>query len=117
MPRALHTKSKMLIPLLLFVAFVVGIFGIAAATGWDETLSAFTRLTGMQLALLLVLSLVNYFFRSLRWYIYTQAMSIDLSFMSGVLHYIGGLCSDSYAGTHWRVDQTTLDLGGDRTKT
>ena len=98
MPRALYTKSKMLIPLLFFAAFVVGILGIAAATGWEETVSAFTRLTSLQLGILLALSLVNYFFRCLRWHIYTRAMNINLTFLSDVRHYIGGFALTATPG-------------------
>jgi len=91
-------SSKVWIPLLLFAAFLFGLLGIAAATGWQETIDAFFRLTGEQLAILLGLSLLNYGFRCVRWHIYTHAMDINLSFASNARHYIGGFALTATPG-------------------
>lgn len=93
-----NINSKIWLSLLVFAAFTIGLVGIAAATGWKETVSAFGRLNSSQLALLLLLSLVNYFFRSVRWHIYTSAMGIDLSFASNVRHYLGGFALTATPG-------------------
>ena len=82
-------NSKIWISLLLFGVFILGLVGIAAATGWQETLDAFSRLSLMQFSILLGLSLINYLFRAIRWHIYIDAMDIDLTFLSSARHYIG----------------------------
>lgn len=84
--------------LLIFAAFVLGLVGMAAATGWSETMAAFGRLDSAQLSILLTLSLLNYFFRSVRWHIYTSAMRVDVSFASSVRHYIGGFALTATPG-------------------
>ncbi len=93
-----NTSSKIWIPVLLFAAFLFGLLGIAAATGWEDTIDAFFRLTAEQLSILLGLSLLNYGFRCARWHIYTQAMDIDLSFASSARHYIGGFALTATPG-------------------
>jgi len=71
-------NSKIWISLLLFGVFILGLVGIAAATGWQETLDAFSRLSLMQFSILLGLSLINYLFRAIRWHIYIDAMDIGI---------------------------------------
>ena len=91
-------NSKIWISLLLFGVFILGLVGIAAATGWQETLDAFSRLSLMQFSILLGLSLINYLFRAIRWHIYIDAMDIDLTFLSSARHYIGGFALTATPG-------------------
>jgi len=91
-------NSKIWISVLLFGAFILGLLGIAAATGWQEMLDAFTRLTMAQFGILLGLSLINYLFRTIRWHIYTHAMNIDLTFLSSTRHYVGGFALTATPG-------------------
>lgn len=91
-------NSKIWITIFIFAAFVAGLLGTAAATGWDQTISGFTKLNGAQLSILLALSLVNYLFRCIRWHIYTRAMDIDLSFSGNTRHYLGGFALTATPG-------------------
>jgi len=47
----------------LLALFVVGIVGIAASVGWEETLAQLKKLSLWQFIVLLGLSMVNYVFR------------------------------------------------------
>ncbi len=98
MNRFRDSNSKIWISVLLFATFLLGLIGIAAATGWQETMEAFGRLTMVQLSILLGLSLVNYLFRCIRWHIYTRAMDIDLSLTSNTRHYLGGFALTATPG-------------------
>ena len=93
-----NINSKILLSILLFAVFVFGLVGIAAATGWQESIDAFTRLSMGQLAILLGLSLLNYGFRCLRWHIYTRAMGIKLSLAGNTRHYLGGFALTATPG-------------------
>lgn len=90
--------TKILLSIGLFLAFAVGLIGIAAATGWRESVEAITRLTGAQLAFLLGLSLINYGFRCLRWHVYTGAMNIPTSLITDIRHYLGGFALTATPG-------------------
>jgi len=83
---------------MLFVAFMVGLFGIIATTGWRETVDALGRLSSTHIAILLILSLFNFGFRCLRWHLYTQAMGINLSLMTNIRHYLGGFALTATPG-------------------
>ena len=98
MKKPSDAKIKLGISILLFLAFIIGIVGIAATTGWQETLAAFSRLSGTHLLILLGLSLINYFLRCLRWHVYTRAMNIDLSLLSNSRHYLGGFALTATPG-------------------
>jgi len=82
----------------LFAAFAVGLIGIAATTGWDDSITAISRLTGEQLAVLLALSLINYGFRSARWHVYTNALAIPTTFLEDCRHYLGGFALTATPG-------------------
>lgn len=90
--------SRVWISVALFAAFMVGLIGIAAATGWRETLDAFGRLSLAQFSILLGLSLLNYGFRCARWHIYIRALNIPLSLMSNARHYLGGFALTATPG-------------------
>ena len=54
--------------LVLLALVVAGLVGLALATGWEETVEAIQSLTWGQLGILLILSLINYVFRGVRWH-------------------------------------------------
>lgn len=98
MKQSSDTNTRLWISLIVFAVFIAGLTGIAAATGWEETKEAITRLTWVQIATLLGLSLVNYEFRCLRWHLYTRSMGIDLSLGSNIRHYLGGFALTATPG-------------------
>lgn len=69
---------------------VVGLIGLAAATGWSETLESLQQLTLLQIAILLVLSLINYGFRSLRWHAFANRLGLPTGFWQNTRHFLGG---------------------------
>jgi uncharacterized protein (TIRG00374 family) len=74
----------------LGVLFLGGLAGLAAATGWRETLDQIARLTALQVAALLGLSLVNYLLRAARWHLFARAMGLSTTLAQNTRHYIGG---------------------------
>lgn len=74
----------------LALATFAGLAGLAAATGWEETARQLARLTGLQIGLLLALSLVNYGFRALRWHLFTRALRLPTTLIQDTRHYFGG---------------------------
>ncbi len=91
-------SRKLLLGIGIFVLFGVGLFGVAAATGWQESLDAIGRLGPAQIAILLMLSLLNYTCRGLRWHIYTSALSIPTSLIADLHHYLGGFALTATPG-------------------
>ncbi len=74
----------------LFLLVVAGLAGLAAATGWEETLAGLQRLTIAQLLLLLALSLMNYGFRALRWHLFSGRLGLGLPLAADTRHFLGG---------------------------
>ncbi len=74
----------------LLVLVVLGLVGAAAATGWEETLAQISKLGAFQIALLLVLSLVNYVLRGLRWHLFQRHLGLGLPMRSSLTHFLGG---------------------------
>ena len=74
--------------LLAFV--IVGLMGLAAATGWEETWTQLRKLTIAQVVILLVLSLVNYLFRSLRWHLFARQLGLPTTLLQDIRHFLGG---------------------------
>jgi uncharacterized protein (TIRG00374 family) len=74
----------------LLVLFFVGLIGVAAATGWQEIRIQISRLGWVQIAVLLVLSLVNYGFRSLRWHLFARRLGLATGFWQNARHFLGG---------------------------
>ncbi len=97
-PRPLRTKSGRLTrrwrerALLwgLFALVIAGLAGLAAATGWEETLTQLSRLSWGQFAILLGLSLVNYGFRGLRWHIFARRLGLGTGLVQNMRHFLGG---------------------------
>lgn len=78
----------LLIALILLVLF--GLAGLAVATGWEETIAGLSSLSAGQLVILLVLSLVNYLLRGMRWHLFATRLTLPLAFFSNIRHFIGG---------------------------
>lgn len=74
----------------LFALVIVGLFGLAAATGWEETLDQFGMLGAGQIGALLTLSLVNYLFRGLRWHIFARRLGLPTTLGQDIRHFLGG---------------------------
>ena len=74
----------------LFGLMLAGLAGLAAATGWQETLDHMAGLSFLQIAGLLSLSLVNYAFRGLRWHIFTRSLGLRTGLAQNLRHFLGG---------------------------
>ncbi len=74
----------------LLALFLIGLAGVAAATGWEETWAQLSKLTLWQITLLLALSLVNYLARSLRWHVFGRSLGLNLSAGTSITHFFGG---------------------------
>lgn len=98
MTAPISPKLKICLSILLLVAFLVGLAGIAAATGWEESWASLQRLTLLQIGALLGLSLINYGFRAIRWHVYTGAMRIPTSIQCDLRHYLGGFALTATPG-------------------
>ena len=85
-----NRSREVLITAGLIGVVVFGLVGLAAATGWEETWASITRLTVLQVAILLLLSLVNYVFRAIRWHRYAVVLGIPVTVMQTLRHYFGG---------------------------
>ena len=104
----------------LFAFVIAGLAGLAAATGWDETKEQLMQLTGAQVAILLVLSLVNYLFRGMRWHVFARRLGLRTSLMQDLRHFLGGFAMSVTPGrvgelirmrwlkreTGWAVERT-----------
>jgi uncharacterized protein (TIRG00374 family) len=73
------------------VALVLaGLAGLAASTGWQESLAQLRKLTLGTLATLLGLSLVNYLFRGLRWHLFARRLGLPVTLARNLTHFLGG---------------------------
>lgn len=74
----------------LLLLVVGGLVGLAAATGWEETMAEISKLSLWQFGVLLVLSLVNYGFRALRWHIFARRLGLPTGLWQDMRHFLGG---------------------------
>ncbi|MCV6825262.1 MULTISPECIES: lysylphosphatidylglycerol synthase transmembrane domain-containing protein [Halocynthiibacter] len=74
----------------LLLLVLIGLIGLAAATGWEETLSHLESLTFWQISLLLLLSLANYGLRGIRWHVFAHRLDLPLSLFQSLRHFFGG---------------------------
>jgi uncharacterized protein (TIRG00374 family) len=84
------SKRDLLILGGLLALFIVGIVGIAATVGWEETVGQLKELSLWQFVVLLALSMVNYTFRGLRWHLFARRLGLPLRVHQNVLHFMGG---------------------------
>lgn len=74
----------------LFLLVVIGLIGLALATGWEETVEAMASLTFPQLLVLLALSLMNYLLRGLRWHLFALKLGLGTSLVQNIRHFLAG---------------------------
>lgn len=74
----------------LIALVIAGLVGLAAATGWEETLAAFGSLDAREISILLALSLVNYLCRSIRWHLFADRLGLPTGFLQNMRHFLGG---------------------------
>ncbi|MCO6383105.1 flippase-like domain-containing protein [Oceanicola sp. 502str15] len=84
--------------LLLLALFALGFLGLALAGGWEESWQQVMQLSGLQLAGLLALSLVNYLFRGLRWHLFARRLGLGLSARANIRHFLGGFAMTATPG-------------------
>ncbi|WP_306666793.1 lysylphosphatidylglycerol synthase transmembrane domain-containing protein [Rhodovulum adriaticum] len=84
--------------LALFALVAIGLFGLAAATGWQETAAQLARLGPVQIALLLGLSLVNYVMRALRWHLFARRIGLPPGLLRDIRHFFGGFLMSATPG-------------------
>ncbi|MDH5529824.1 MAG: flippase-like domain-containing protein, partial [Paracoccaceae bacterium] len=89
-PAPRRRSREILVVVGLLALFVAGIAGLAAATGWQETMSQIGKLTAVQMGVLLALSLVNYFFRGLRWHLFARRLGLTTGLGQNLRHFFGG---------------------------
>ncbi|WP_108854798.1 lysylphosphatidylglycerol synthase transmembrane domain-containing protein [Albidovulum aquaemixtae] len=88
-PRSRRARDVVVVAALLAL-FIAGLIGLAAATGWEETRAQIARLTLWQGAILLLLSLVNYLLRGLRWHLFARRLGIATTPGQDIRHFLGG---------------------------
>ena len=88
------TSSRRLRDILLPVGLVglvlIGLIGLAVATGWEETIAAMRGLSIQQIIALLALSLVNYVLRGLRWHLFAGRLGLATTLLQDLRHFVGG---------------------------
>ena len=115
----------------LFGFVIVGLAGLALATGWEETIAQLSRLSFLQFVVLLGLSLVNYVFRGSRWHVMARKIGLPTTLTQDLRHFIGGFAMSVTPGrvgelirmrwikreTGWAVERTAplvlMDRAGD----
>lgn len=104
----------------LFGLVILGLSGLAAATGWAETMAQFQKLTVLQILGLLALSLVNYGLRGLRWHYFARRLGLPTALLQDLRHFLAGFAMSVTPGrvgelirmrwlrreTGWAVERT-----------
>lgn len=89
-PRRSTRRRDLFLLLGLFALVLIGLAGMAAVTGWEETKTQLAQLGLPQFLILLTLSLVNYLFRGLRWHIYAAKLGLNTKLLQNMRHFLGG---------------------------
>jgi uncharacterized protein (TIRG00374 family) len=76
--------------LIVLAVFLAGLFLAARTASGEDIWAEVTRISWLQLLILLALSGVNYLFRAMRWFLYSSALGIALSPTQVIRHFIGG---------------------------
>lgn len=115
----------------LFGFVIVGLAGLALATGWEETIAQLSRLSFLQFIVLLGLSLVNYVLRGSRWHVMARKIGLPTTLTQDLRHFIGGFAMSVTPGrvgelirmrwirreTGWAVERSAplvlMDRAGD----
>ncbi|MEE9388569.1 MAG: lysylphosphatidylglycerol synthase transmembrane domain-containing protein [Paracoccaceae bacterium] len=83
-------KQSIVAMAVLLGLMVLGLVGLAAATGWQETLGQISKLSLAQVLLLLGLSLVNYAIRGWRWHLFAGRLGLGTALVQNLRHFLGG---------------------------
>lgn len=86
------------ITLALLGVMALGLAGLAAATGWEETWESLRRLSVLEVTLLLALASLNYLCRAVRWHLYCRVLGLRLELGQTVRHYLGGFAMTATPG-------------------
>lgn len=97
-PAASRRRRDVLLLAGLFGLMVLGLAGLAAATGWEETWASLKALGGAQIAALFALSLINYGFRGFRWHLFANTLGLSTTWMQDMRHFIGGFAMSATPG-------------------
>lgn len=89
-PRIDRRNRDRLILAAFAVLFVAGFAGLAAATGWQDTLAELARLTAPEIFALLALSVVNYLCRGARWHLFARRLGLPVAPGQSLRHFLGG---------------------------
>jgi uncharacterized membrane protein YbhN (UPF0104 family) len=89
LPRPARRWKDVLILGGLFALMLLGLFGMAAATGWEETRAQLAKLSLSYIAILLGLSLVNYLLRGLRWHMFARRLGLPTGLLQDMRHFLG----------------------------
>lgn len=76
--------------LYMVVVFVALFFFVGLYSGGEEVLAALKKITPLQFAGLLGLSLLNYFGRTIRWYMFSKQLGVHISLGLTTIYYIAG---------------------------
>lgn len=74
----------------LIVLVAAGLAGLAMATGWEKTRDALGSLSAGGIGLLLLLSLVNYACRGVRWHLFAGRLGLTTGLWQNLRHFLGG---------------------------
>lgn len=74
----------------LLALVIVGLVGLAAATGWEDTWAQISKLQPGWIVALLALSLINYGLRGVRWHLCARALGVPTRFTQNMRHFLGG---------------------------
>jgi len=82
----------------MFGVVLFGLVALAVATGWEETMTQIAKLGWGQVLMLLLLSLVNYSLRGLRWHIFANRLGLGTTPMQSLRNYFGGFAMTATPG-------------------
>lgn len=109
-----RTKRDLWIVGALAVLAAAGLYGISRATDWADIGARLASLGALQIAALLLLSLLNYGLRALRWHLFVSSLGFSLPVRRNILHYLGGFAmsvTPGKIGELVRVRWLARDIG------
>ena len=119
-PRPTQRGRDLLFLAGLLAMMLIGLIGLAAATGWDETKTQLAKLSLSKIVILLALSLINYLLRSARWHLFARRLGLPTGIIQDIRHFLGGFAMSITPGrvgelvrmrwlkreTGWAVERT-----------
>ncbi|MHA1974063.1 MAG: lysylphosphatidylglycerol synthase transmembrane domain-containing protein [Candidatus Hodarchaeales archaeon] len=93
-----NNKHVKINQLLSFRSFILGIFlailvylVIIIWSGWDELITNILRVNPLVIIIAMLLSLTNYFFRFLKWVLFTKSLELKIPLLDNLLIFFAGL--------------------------